>query len=275
MKLRYHNFLTTPSGRKCELYEINNENYLVLVKFCEAKDYKSFYHALDLLIKESIPDFDEYNIIDKAYVYLAYCYYSIHDSIVYKLGTIQDYEISIATILDNIEQAYKDIKKEYKLTNTVSIQVSIPRTFIIENEDIFLEIASGIDSINGIEFKNNQQRIDFIKTIDVKYGAKLEQLILRDFSLECALYKNPGPFSTKTNKTDIISPQIFHDIFQIYREPLEDYYKILYYNFEYLKLSYNTYMQLTPRESRFIFHSFAEDKERQAAEQQSKLMGGR
>lgn len=271
IKLRYHNTLTTPSGKYCNLYEITNENYLVLVKFCEAKDYKNFYTALDQLIKESIPDFDEFNLIDKAYIYIAYCFYSIHASIIYKMGTIQDFEISLTTILDNIEQAYRDIQKEYKLTNNVLLQVSIPRKFVCEEDNIFIEPASGIDSINGIKFQNNKERIEFIKNIDIRYSVKLEQLINKDFNIDCELFKNPISASKKGNIINLISPHLFYDIFAIYREPLENYYQVLYYNFEYLKLSYDTYKQLTPRESRFIFNKFAEDKERQAEEQRNQI----
>lgn len=272
VRLRYHNFLTTPSGKKCELYEITNENYLVLVKFCEAKDYNGFYTALNQLITESIPDFDEFNIIDKAYIYLAYCFYSVHESINYRAGVMQTFEISLATILDNIEHSYKDIQKEYRLNDNISIQISIPRSFTCEGESIYLEYATGIDSINGIEFKNNQQRIDFVKSIDIRYSTKLEAFINRNFVIGCELFKNQGPFAIKTQEMNIISPHLFIDIFQIYSEPLDDFYKVLYYNFEYLKLSYDTYKQLSPRESRIIFNQFAEDKERQAEEQKSKII---
>ena len=73
----YYNFLTTPSGKYCEVREILNEDYLILVKFIESENYKGFYNCLDKIIKNDIIDFDNLNIIDKCYVYMAYCMYSI------------------------------------------------------------------------------------------------------------------------------------------------------------------------------------------------------
>ena len=73
----YKNYLTTPSGRYCEVKDITNEEYLILVKFLEAKKYDNFFMALDEIVKKSIPDFDDYDIVEKAYVYIAMCMYSI------------------------------------------------------------------------------------------------------------------------------------------------------------------------------------------------------
>lgn len=73
----YYNFLTTPTGRYCEVKEILNKDYLVLVKFIESENYKAFFEALNELVLRDIPDFDEFNIVEKCYVYMAMCMYSV------------------------------------------------------------------------------------------------------------------------------------------------------------------------------------------------------
>ena len=79
--MEYYNFLTTPSGRYCEVKDITNEEYLVMVKFIEAENYKGFFDCLNEVVKKNIPDFDEFDIVEKCYVYLAMCMYSVKGSI--------------------------------------------------------------------------------------------------------------------------------------------------------------------------------------------------
>ena len=79
--MRYYNYLTTPSGKKCKLNEITNRDYLILLKFLNGDNYEGFYDKLNSLISETIPDFEDFNIADKAYVYIAFYFYSIKASI--------------------------------------------------------------------------------------------------------------------------------------------------------------------------------------------------
>jgi hypothetical protein len=79
--MEYYNFLTTPSGRYCEVKDIINEEYLIMVKFLESENYKAFFQCLNEIVYRDIPNFDEFNIIDKCYVYMAMCMYSIKGAI--------------------------------------------------------------------------------------------------------------------------------------------------------------------------------------------------
>lgn len=266
VQLRYHNFLITPSGKKVDLYEITNENYSVLIKFCNARDYEGFFNALDQLISESIPDFNEFNFIDKIYIYIAYCFYSIHDSIIYKSNFLIEIDISLNKILDNIEAAYTSIKSKYNLTDNIIADISIPRNFSFVDNQPVIDYISALDSINGYVFKNNEERKQFVENIAVKYSAKLEQVIRKNCIIECGLFNSEG------DKINLIAPELLQIVFRIYSEPLEEYYKILYYNFEYLKMSIDTFNKLTPRENRIIFRQFIEDKERQAEEQRNQIV---
>lgn len=77
----YKNYLTTPSGRYCEISELVNADYLILLKCLQGENYQLFFTCLDDVVKRDLPDFSSYNIIDKCYIYMAYCMYSIRASI--------------------------------------------------------------------------------------------------------------------------------------------------------------------------------------------------
>lgn len=75
--IRYYNTLTLPSGEPCTINEITNEEYLVLVKFMESDNKREVFRILDTIIKETVPSFDGLDIINKAYLYLAFVFYNI------------------------------------------------------------------------------------------------------------------------------------------------------------------------------------------------------
>lgn len=267
VNLRYNNFLTTPDGNDCILYEITNENYHVINKFAEAKDYKNFYRCLDELIKESVPEFDSFSLIDKAYVYLAYCFYSIHASVQYSGDGIAGSEISLSSMLQNIEEDYKHKTVEYDLGSGVKVTCSTPRKFVVDGEFFSIEYSSAIDSVNGIRLTNDKEREDFMQKIGVRYSLKLEQAIKRDFAVLCSLFKvNLGIYNLHEEKVNILSGDIFKSLINVYREPLDDFYKVLYYCVQHMRMSYDTYMRMTPRETRHLFNQFIEEKQKEADE---------
>lgn len=82
--------MTTPTGRYCELSEISNSEYLILIKYLQAEDFQRFFECLNEIVKRDIIDFDDFDIVEKYYVYLAYCMYSIRGSITVKNNIIGD-----------------------------------------------------------------------------------------------------------------------------------------------------------------------------------------
>lgn len=104
--MEYYNFLTTPSGRYCEVRDITNEEYLVMVKFIESENYKAFFQCLNEIVIKNIPDFASFNIVDKCYVYMAMCMYSVRGTITINNPQIGEQLVSLGLILNNIESCY-------------------------------------------------------------------------------------------------------------------------------------------------------------------------
>lgn len=267
VELQYHNYLTTPTGKSCILYEITNANYLILNKFAQANDLVNFYKCLNQLIEETIPDFEEFNVIDKLYVYLAYCAYSIHPTVTLSNDGIAGNDIGIFTVLDNIEEAYKYETKEYEIAKNVKVTCSTPRKFVIDNDFISIEYSSAIDSVNGIELKNNEERESFMRKIGIRNSIKLERMIKKDFAVMCAMFKTGiGPFSLYQDEANILDGELFRSLVNVFRERLEDFYKVMYYQVQHMRMSYDSLMRMTPLESRFLFNMFVEEKKKEAEE---------
>lgn len=76
----YHKF-TLPSGRKVSVPDITNEDYLLLIKHADQDDIGIVYEVMNYFIKQRITDFDDLNVLEKLYVYLAFIYYSIRPQV--------------------------------------------------------------------------------------------------------------------------------------------------------------------------------------------------
>lgn len=259
--LVYSNYITTPSGKQCDLREIKNEEYFVLLKFTQAKNYSGFYHALDSIIQDTVPDFQDLNIIDKAYVYLAICLYSVHNTIVTENTILGPIELSLVVLLDAIENTYSKLKESFtlELSPTIKAELSLPTKLDISHTEINIDYSTGLTKMRDIVFTSAKEKSQFVSQIDPKIAIKLEKEIRKEFSIRCNLFNDLN--------VDLIKPDIFYIIMQIFSEKMDDYYELLYYCFEYLKWSFDTFKQFTPLETRILFNQFKIDKERQAEEQ--------
>lgn len=263
--IRYTNYLTTPFGKECSLREIKNEEYMVLLKFIEAKDYSGFYHALDEIVKETVPNFEEYNIIEKAYIYLALCFYSVHSTIVTQNTPIGPIEYSVGHFFESIDSCCSQIQPIYlyDLSQAIKAELTIPTRLIITHSDITIDYSTGLSKIKDIVFKNEEEKCDFFKQISPKLAVQLEREIKKRFDVTCNFFNDIN--------INLLDPDVFYFIFQIFAERLEDFYELLYYSFEYLKWSWDTFKSFTPIETRIMFNQFKLDKERQAQQRQQSL----
>ena len=263
MTLIYTNHISTPSGRKCDLREIKNDEFFVLIKYAQAKNYKGFYQSLDSIVQDTVQDFQTYNIIDKAYVYLAICLFSVHNTIVTENTILGPIELSLVVLLDAIENTFSKLNESeiIDLTPTVTAEITVPTKLEITHEDVNIDYISGVRKIRDFQFESDEQRSQFISQIDTKFPIILEKAIKKEFSISCNLFNDVT--------VDLISPSLFYLIVQIYSEKLDDYYELLYYCFEYLKWSFDTFNKFTPLETRIMFNEFKIDKERQAQEREN------
>lgn len=235
------------------------------MKFAQAKDYQGLFNALDCLIKETIPNFDNFHIIDKAYTYIAMCLYSVHNSIVTENTVLGPIELSLTVILDAIEMTYSKLKESYtlKLSDSINVELALPIKLSLSHEEINIEYTSAIKKIKDVVFETPEEKKSFVSQIDTNIAMLIEKTVKKQFGISCNLFNDVV--------VNLIEPEIFYLIAQIYSEKLDDYYEILYYCFEYLKWSFETYKQFTPLETRILFNQFKIDKERQAQEQAKAL----
>lgn len=258
--MRYYNYLTTPSGKSCNLYELKNKDYIILLKFLNGENFEGFYKKLNSLIVESIPDFFELDIIDKAYLYVAYFYYSIKTSINIKAEKFDAVEVPLTILLDSLEENYNKNILDYKFYKWDGCKVSYPSRIILKDNNIDIDYTSGLKEIS--EHKLTTEEVKYIAENAPLYDLnQLENFITNNFSQEIYVAKNI--MGIKDIKDNMIHPSLFYSIAYIYKDSLEHYYNLLYLVCHYIRVQWESLLDMTPVEMMILYNNFIEDKEAQ------------
>jgi hypothetical protein len=123
---------------------------MILVKYLQGEDYKNFYSCLIEFVKRDIPDFDDCDIVEKCYIWLALCLFSIRCSIEVINPQLGNQEVFINQIMDNIESQYIANKTiDYKIGNNYILTFGYPKLFIFDSEFPIIDYYSGLLKING------------------------------------------------------------------------------------------------------------------------------
>lgn len=262
-KLRYYNYLTTPSGKYCILYEIKNSEYIILLKFLQSENLSAFFNSLDILIEESIPDFKSFNIVDKSYIYLAFCFYNIRSSISIKHPKLGPSELPLTKILDSIENVYIKEPKRLKINDNIEIEYHYPITYTIENENIICNYDTCVSRIaknNVWQDLTHEESSKLLDVLDTAKASKIENSARLDFSAKFNAFDLP---LMEPVMVDINSSNILYLIYNVYSENLESFYTQMYLMGHYMRMDKPAFDSLTPIESSMLLNIMAEDKEKQ------------
>lgn len=260
IKISYHNYLSTPSGKHYNLKELTNKEYLVLLKFLNGENFQGFYNALDTLILESIPEFYDLDICDKAYIYIAYYFYSVRSSISIKSDKIDSMEVPLNFMLDSIENNYKKEPVNIKFHNW-NAKIHYPKNLIFDEANtLLIDFLSALRSVDKIEITSDQLE-SLRKSIPTKLVNDVEYEVKRHLSLEVDIAKNM--VGVKNIVENILNPSIFYSIAFIYKELLENFYNMQYLLTHYVRVGWESLLNMTPIETTILYKNFIEDKEKQ------------
>lgn len=265
--MEYYNYLTTPSGKLCNLNELKNKDYLILQKFLNGENYEGFYKKLDDLISVSIPDFNEYDICDKAYIYIAYYFYSVKTTIPLNSTQYNNIEVPISNILESIEENYINKIIEINLFNDYNCHISYPTNLSLYNNNIAIDYSTCIKKINN-EILSKEEKEKIYPLLPVKVVNHVEVMAKKYFNNKIIITTKIGDI--EEIEEELLSPSLFYVICQIYKESLESFYNMLYLICHYIKIDWKSIMDLTPIEMLIIYNNFIKDKEKQNRDMQER-----
>lgn len=261
--MTFKNYLTTPTGRYCQLQDISNEDYIVLVKYLQGEDYKKFYECLSELAKRDIPDFDDCDIVEKCYIWLAMCMYSIRGIIEVNTPQIGTQEVPISDILNNIESQYIPNKTlDYKLSESFILTFAYPKSFTFEGSLPIIDYYSGLVSING-DVVSNEQKEMLKSKLPTKHISFIEGIMREGFTHEIDLLHGV-PFNSL--KINAFGEGLLANVVSFFKMPLDVIYKLMYASIRHLRMSYSDFMKISHNESTILLQLVA-DENRQEKEE--------
>ena len=270
--IEYYNYLTIPSGKGFNLKELKNKEYLVLLKFLNGENYKGFYEALDSLIKESIVDFDEFNLCDKAYIYIAYFYYSINSTLTIKGDKVDSVEIPLTILLDSLENSFIKNKVSFTINNWEA-SVYYPKYLLFDtNDTISIDKFSGLSEIANNNISNNTHLEQLRAVMPTKYINEIEYYVDKHFNTPVVICED-SPNTSKLTDT-LLSPSLFYSIAYMYKELLDNFYDMQYIVAHYIRVSIDSLLEMTPVETNILYKNFIRDKERQNEKSKSSGSSG-
>lgn len=240
--MEYTNYLTTPSGRYCQVRDITNAQYLLLVKFLQAENYKKFFQCLDEIVKKSIPDIDDFDIIQRCYVYIAMCMYSIRGNISVNNTMIGTQEIPLTLILNHIESSYvMDYVVEYELKQNVILKFGYPKKFFYQGDGLYIDFFSGLIGYNSV-ILSEEQKQQIKKKIGTKSLIFIDDFLRTKFKSVCDIFKGIPMNKFEIN---IVSQSLIVNVAGFYKMYLESFYNIMYAMIKHLRMSYSDFLKIS------------------------------
>lgn len=264
--MRYYNEFTTPSGETCRLREIDNEEYLKLVKWSESDNKEMFFKELVGFIKETIENYDEMNVVDKGYVMLAFCLFNVRPRVKIMQEPFGDIDIPILTMLDNIETSFAVGKEVRHDMGKMTLIAGYPKDVIVENGEMSVDYLSGVYAVemNGsVYVMDKEERGKLLNRLETKDKFIIMQKI--QDGLRSVVNLAEGTMA-KGFEADISSVALFHIAYQVIKEPLEQFYETEYVMGQHVHFTRADFMRMTPVETQFIVNKFVEEKRKQNEE---------
>ena len=266
--MHYYNYLTTPSGKYCVLDEISNKEYLILLKFLQSENYKGFFKNLNEKIKTTVPDFEDLDIVDKCYVYLALCAYSIRSIVKVSNNFIGDQEVELTLMLHNIEKSYQNKKIDFYLNDKLKITMGNPKKFYIdENNDITIDYLSNIISVNDKKISIEDEN-KLLEKLPTKLKLKIEEHVINNLKEKFDIFEN-----IPMNKLELplFRFPLILNIANIYRMGLKSFYDFMYMCMRHAKMTFDGFMSLSFMETDIILKTCIEEKQEESKRMNSAL----
>lgn len=252
----FKNYLTTPSGRYCEIEELPNKVYFILVKYLQAQDYKKFFSILDDVIKKDIPNFEDFDIVDKVYVYIAQCMYSVKGTLEVNNTQLGSQEVQIGLILNNIETSYPLNKTvDYKLSDNFVLNFGYPKNFIFEGQIPIIDYYSGLIGFNGkVLSKEEKQKLK--EKLGTKHKTFIDGYLREKFQVDFDLLHGVPMNSLKMN---LFGESMMANVISFYKMPLDAFYQLMYAVIRHLRMSYSDFMKISQVEATILLKHVADE----------------
>jgi hypothetical protein len=243
-----------PSGKRVRVKELNNEEYLAIIKFAQNKDFRGLGAFLDNLYIR--PDL---NIVDRIYllIYMRMTFIEPDINLSIKENSVA---VSVASMLDKIEESYVDLETNISI-NGIEITLDLPCITYYENIDELListikHIQIGNDSIDYNELDDEVQAevLSNLPASVFEYVNKFLETIQENL-LNVDLIESNDSIGLESTRINLLANNVLEFISSLYGTDLEGFYSMIYSFQNTIMPGSNYFFKMSPIESRIIMNT--------------------
>ena len=136
-----------------------------------------------------------------------------------------------------------------------------PTKLLFDSNDVIdIDFSSSIKQV-GNEILSLEQSRTIAKMIPLKYLNEVIAKVKEKYNNQLSISK--GINGVKEMKDNMLSPSVFYSIAFIYKDSLENFYNMQYLMTHYIRVDWQSLLDMTPLELTILYKNFIEDKERQ------------
>jgi len=266
--------LDLPSGKTVRIEELNNRNYLTIIKFCQNGDHEGLNNFFNDIYFNS-----DLNIFDRFYILLCVRSMFIDKVISYSGKGDAEIKYSISDITSKLVDNYKEVEKvlEYK---DFKIKVNIPTELYFENIDDLYR-----STIVYVQYK--EKKVYFSELTDDERNFILDKLptqvflLLQDYMnylsdtlFDLTLIEENKDFEISEVKVNILGNGVLFFLASIFNFDLFSFFETYYYYTHFVSKGASDFYDMSFNEVRVLLNIHAEriEKENREIKKQERLL---
>jgi hypothetical protein len=266
--------LNLPSGKTTRLEELNNRDYLCILKFCQNGDLEGLNGFFEKLYFTS-----DLNIFDRFYILLSVRKMFVDSKLTFVGKDEVDISYGIDTILSKLTDNYVETQ-ETLVEAGIEVDVGIPCGLFFEGVDELYQ-----STIMSIRF--NDTCIDFLELSIEEKNKILDRLPtavflslqsyikrLSDTLFDITLIEENKQFEISEVKINIIGNGVLQFLSSIFAYDLVFFYEAFYYYNHFVTKGSGDFFDMSFNETRLLLklHSERIDKENKEIKRQQRLI---
>jgi hypothetical protein len=262
--------VTLPSNTEVRVHEIKNKDYMTILKYCENIDGE----GLNLFFFKSIfSDLVNLDILDKFYLLLACRMLFVDPDISFTTDDGKQINIPIQNVLTKIDHYEGEFAKIYKFDNFV-LELGLPVSLFFKNvDDIYIGCIKSI-TLNGISVDFNNLSSDDKNDLLSKLPGSVFNILLQHINYvsrqlsDFIIIDGNEQLNIKEVNINLLSNGLISFILNIYSASLVNFFELIYTFASRLSISQESFLNMTPLDSRILLNIYKKDMEEREKELQ-------
>ena len=267
--------LNLPSGKTLRVAELNNEDYLTILKFCHNSDFKGLNDFFEQLYLS--PDMD---IFDRFFVLLYVRKLFVGSKLSFVGKDEVDISYSIDNILEKLLDNYTNVERVLS-QDGITVKVDIPvGSYFRSIDDLYNYTIREVEyNGNTIDFTSisNEEKSQVLDRLPTSIFLLVQEYLaeLSESLFDLTVIEENKDFEISEINISLLGNGIIYFISSIFKLDLLYFYETLYNYNQFISNGSGDFFKLTFNEIKLLLKVHAEriQKENEEIEKKERLMG--